>query len=119
MRPDVCRHHLLFVAIVIISCLLSSSLAFRTEPSRLPRLRFAAPTRLRDARQQSSAPELSPSCRIKVIGVGGGGGNAVNRMIESGRAVERVEMWATNTDAQALSRNLAPNKLNIGKVLSR
>jgi cell division GTPase FtsZ len=30
-----------------------------------------------------------------------------------------VEMWAVNTDAQALAKNLAPNKLNIGKVLSR
>lgn len=58
-------------------------------------------------------------CRIKVIGVGGGGGNAVNRMMESTTGVLGVEMWAVNTDAQALSRNLATNKLNIGSRTSR
>eukprot|EP00607_Mallomonas_marina_P010778 CAMPEP_0182421226 /NCGR_PEP_ID=MMETSP1167-20130531/6515_1 /TAXON_ID=2988 /ORGANISM="Mallomonas Sp, Strain CCMP3275" /LENGTH=388 /DNA_ID=CAMNT_0024598135 /DNA_START=340 /DNA_END=1507 /DNA_ORIENTATION=+ len=60
-------------------------------------------------------------CRIKVIGVGGGGGNAVNRIIDSTANIPGVEMWVCNTDAQALSRSLAePSKrLNIGKVLSR
>ena len=58
-------------------------------------------------------------CRIKVIGVGGGGGNAVNRMIESATGVQGVELWVCNTDAQALARNLAPNKLNIGATTSR
>jgi Tubulin/FtsZ family, GTPase domain len=63
------------------------------------------------------APETSP-CVIKVIGVGGGGGNAVNHMIEeniSGVA----QFWAVNTDTQALTNNLAPNKLNIGKLSTR
>lgn len=58
-------------------------------------------------------------CRIKVIGVGGGGGNAVNRMIQSSAGIQGVEMWTFNTDAQALSRSLAPNKLTIGTVTSR
>lgn len=58
-------------------------------------------------------------CRIKVIGVGGGGGNAVNRMIESSTGVAGVELWVVNTDAQALSRSLAPRKLNIGNLTSR
>lgn len=58
-------------------------------------------------------------CRIKVIGVGGGGGNAVNRMMESSTGVLGVELWTVNTDAQALSRSLAPNKLNIGATTSR
>lgn len=58
-------------------------------------------------------------CRIKVIGVGGGGGNAVNRMLESSTGVLGVELWTVNTDAQALSRSMAPNKLNIGHVTSR
>ena len=40
--------------------------------------------------------------RIKVIGVGGGGGNAVNRMIENG--MEGVEFWVMNTDKQVLDR---------------
>jgi len=56
-------------------------------------------------------------CRIKVIGVGGGGGNAVNSMMESSTGVLEVELWAVDTDAQALSRNLAPNKLNIGNII--
>lgn len=58
-------------------------------------------------------------CRIKVIGVGGGGGNAVNRMMESHTGVMGVELWTVNTDAQALSRSLAPRKLNIGQTTSR
>lgn len=62
--------------------------------------------------------ELSP-CRIKVIGVGGGGGNAINRIIESTEAIPGVELCVINTDAQALSRSATKNRLNIGKVLSR
>ncbi|WP_207729341.1 cell division protein FtsZ [Clostridium sp. 'deep sea'] len=54
---------------------------------------------------------------IKVIGVGGGGGNAVNRMIESG--VRNVEFIAVNTDSQALLANKAPLKLQIGEKLTR
>ncbi|OGC04838.1 cell division protein FtsZ [candidate division WOR-1 bacterium RIFOXYA12_FULL_43_27] len=50
---------------------------------------------------------------IKVFGVGGGGTNAVNRMIGSG--VRGVEFWGVNTDQQALSVSLADNKLIIGK----
>lgn len=61
---------------------------------------------------------VSP-CKIKVIGVGGGGGNAVNRMIASEAGIAGVEMWTVNTDAQALSKSLAPSKLNIGKTTSR
>ena len=79
---------------------------------------------------QASIPTITPTpvieaegsgspCRIKVIGVGGGGGNAVNRMMESSTGVLGVELWAVNTDAQALSRNLAPKKLNIGNITSR
>ncbi len=61
---------------------------------------------------------VSP-CRIKVIGVGGGGGNAINRMVTCDASIEGVEMWAVNTDPQALAKNSAPNKLNIGSKLSR
>src|SRR6056297_235378 len=50
---------------------------------------------------------------IKVIGVGGGGGNAINRMIEAG--VRNVEFIAVNTDAQALMSNRAEHKLQIGE----
>src|SRR3970040_876902 len=49
---------------------------------------------------------------IKVIGVGGAGGNAVNHMIEQG--VQGVEFVAVNTDAQVLSRNKARNQIQLG-----
>ena len=50
--------------------------------------------------------------KIKVIGVGGGGGNAINNMIKS--RLRNVEFVAANTDAQALKISLAPNKLQMG-----
>ncbi len=53
---------------------------------------------------------------IKVIGVGGGGGNAVNRMIKAG--LGGVEFWAINTDAQVLEMSLAENKIRIGSKLT-
>ncbi|MBX6341145.1 MAG: cell division protein FtsZ [Thermomicrobiaceae bacterium] len=55
--------------------------------------------------------------RIKVVGVGGGGGNAVNRMIASG--VEGVEFIAVNTDAQALVNSLAPVTVRLGDKLTK
>jgi cell division protein FtsZ len=54
--------------------------------------------------------------RIKVIGVGGGGGNAVNRMIQAG--LEGVEFITANTDVQALKLSLAPVKLQLGVRLT-
>ena len=54
---------------------------------------------------------------IKVIGVGGGGGNAINRMIASG--ITGVEFWSINTDAQALTQSAAPRRLQIGQKLTR
>ena len=54
--------------------------------------------------------------RIKVIGVGGGGGNAVNRMIQAG--MDGVEFIAANTDVQALKLSLAPVKLQLGVRLT-
>ncbi len=61
--------------------------------------------------------ELDHLAKIKVIGVGGGGNNAVNRMIEHG--VEGVEFIAVNTDAQALNLSMAETKLQIGEKLTR
>lgn len=55
--------------------------------------------------------------RIKVIGVGGGGQNAVNRMIEEG--IQGVEFIATNTDAQALNLSRAPTRVRLGDKLTR
>ncbi len=54
---------------------------------------------------------------IKVIGVGGGGGNAVNRMIEN--EVQGVEFVAINTDAQVLRLSKADSRIQIGKMLTR
>ncbi|MEO0756217.1 MAG: cell division protein FtsZ [Cyanobacteria bacterium J06648_16] len=55
--------------------------------------------------------------RIKVIGVGGGGCNAVNRMIDSG--LSGIEFWTLNTDAQALTHAATQNQLQIGGKLTR
>jgi len=54
---------------------------------------------------------------IKVIGVGGGGGNAVNRMVEAD--IRLVEFVAVNTDAQDLRRSKAPNRIQIGENLTK
>ncbi|HEY9285302.1 MAG TPA: cell division protein FtsZ [Pyrinomonadaceae bacterium] len=55
--------------------------------------------------------------RIKVIGVGGGGGNAVNRMIEAG--IEGIDFLVANTDLQALKRSRAPIKIQLGGKLTK
>lgn len=55
--------------------------------------------------------------KIRVVGVGGGGGNAVNSMIDKG--LMGVDFIAINCDAQALERNKAPHKIQIGKNLTR
>jgi cell division protein FtsZ len=55
--------------------------------------------------------------RIKVIGVGGGGGNAVNRMIQAG--IKGIEFMVANTDVQAMRNSLAPVKLQIGGKLTK
>ena len=61
--------------------------------------------------------ELDKFAKIKVIGVGGGGNNAVNRMISLG--LEGVEFIAINTDAQALMTAMAPKRMQIGMKLTR
>lgn len=61
--------------------------------------------------------ELDQLATIKVIGVGGGGNNAVNRMIEHG--VQGVEFIAVNTDAQALNLSKAEVKIQLGNKLTR
>ena len=61
--------------------------------------------------------DASGGARIKVVGVGGGGGNAVNTMIAAG--LPGVEFIAANTDAQALRANLAGTKMQLGEKLTR
>ena len=60
--------------------------------------------------------EVPRGAKIKVIGVGGGGGNAVNRMIAA--QMEGVEFIAANTDRQALQLSSAPVKLQLGVKLT-
>ena len=60
--------------------------------------------------------EMDQLAKIKVIGVGGGGCNAVNRMISSG--LKGVDFVVANTDVQALNKSLAPVKLQIGAELT-
>jgi cell division protein FtsZ len=60
---------------------------------------------------------LDRGAKIRVVGVGGGGGNAVNSMIK--RGLHGVDFFAINTDTQALDRSDAPSKIQIGKNLTR
>ena len=62
-------------------------------------------------------PEIETFARIRVVGIGGSGGNAVNHMINS--KVRGVEFVAINSDAQDLHRSLARKKIHIGKNLTR
>jgi cell division protein FtsZ len=63
------------------------------------------------------SPQTESFARIKVVGIGGGGSNAVNRMIEEGLA--GIEFVAINTDAQALLLSNAPTRVRIGDKLTR
>jgi cell division protein FtsZ len=62
-------------------------------------------------------PDITPLASIKVMGIGGGGGNAANRMVSA--KVEGVDFIAINTDAQALYHSQAPHRINIGKALTK
>ncbi len=66
---------------------------------------------------QRVEPEIETFARIRVVGCGGSGGNAVNHMVNS--KVKGVEFIAVNTDAQDLHRSLAKRKIHIGKNLTR
>ncbi|HEY5383020.1 MAG TPA: cell division protein FtsZ, partial [Candidatus Paceibacterota bacterium] len=62
-------------------------------------------------------PEIEAFARIRVVGVGGSGKNAVNHMMES--KVRGVDFISINTDAQDLQHSLAKKKIHIGKNLTR
>ncbi|MBD0289868.1 MAG: cell division protein FtsZ [Thermoleophilia bacterium] len=82
---------------------------------RAPAARWAEPAaRIRRAPRPESAAYLAV---IRVVGVGGGGLNAVNRMIEAG--ISQVEFVAVNTDIQQLRASDAPIKLHIGRELTQ
>ncbi|CAA6664048.1 unnamed protein product [Spirodela intermedia] len=85
--------------------------SFRSKARALPMRRsvFSASSFL--------ATAASDGARIKVIGIGGGGNNAVNRMIGSG--LQGVDFYAINTDAQALLQSSATQRIRIGEQLTR
>jgi cell division protein FtsZ len=88
--------------------------------SRQPADRFVRARLERDkeeGRMRDPNQTLEGNARIKVVGVGGGGSNAVNRMIRS--KLRGVEFIAINTDLQALAKSEAEVKVNIGKKLTR
>ena len=62
-------------------------------------------------------PDFETFAKIKVVGIGGGGGSAINRMITEG--IKGVDFVAVNTDVQALHQNLAKQKISIGKTVTR
>jgi len=62
-------------------------------------------------------PEIETFAKIKVVGIGGSGGSATDRMVRAG--IRGVEFIALNTDVQALHNNAAPKKLHIGKSVTR
>src|SRR5947207_9430562 len=84
---------------------------------------MAAPMRPTDATRETQRlrlrldEECTAGARIKVIGVGGGGSNAVNRMVQTG--LDGVEFMVVNTDLQALRTNAASMKLQIGSKLTK
>merc|ERR1719424_1115347 len=98
---------MLLLPLLSAAAALNAGLRTGTSVSRAlpPARRAVAPT----------AQDVMAPCVIKVVGVGGGGGNAVNRMIQFGQAqTGAVEYWALNTDIQALDASLSPNRLGLG-----
>ncbi|WJX31622.1 Cell division protein FtsZ 1 [Trifolium repens] len=98
---------------------LSSSFTLRNSISLNPRLRTCSNTEplRRRFRPVSCSFDSIDNAKIKVVGVGGGGNNAVNRMIGCG--LQGVDFYAINTDAQALLHSVAENPIKIGELLTR
>lgn len=62
-------------------------------------------------------PDIETFAKIKVVGIGGSGGSALNRMMQ--HKIRGIDFVAINTDAQALHHNAAPTKIHIGKSVTR
>ena len=62
-------------------------------------------------------PDIMPGATIRVLGIGGGGSNAVRRMVDA--KVQGVEFISVNTDIQALYHNPAPTKITVGRGTTR
>ena len=112
------------IRVLVGLCLLATALSLRLGGGGMrgmTSLRMSANTKQGETPKTAPIPSfttLSNQCKIKVIGVGGGGGNAVNRMVAESDALG-VEMWTINTDSQAIVRSKVKNTLNIGKTTSR
>ena len=85
--------------------------------SRVTRLTASGRSRPAASPSSGAQPGAETFAAIKVIGVGGGGGNAVDRMIRSN--IAGLEFIAVNTDAQALMRSLAPTRIRIGDKVTK
>ncbi|XVE50748.1 hypothetical protein DITRI_Ditri01bG0188200 [Diplodiscus trichospermus] len=101
------------ISTISSSSLLSSKPCF---PSKKPLKRSFSRTRQHFGGISCSFASME-TAKIKVLGVGGGGNNAVNRMIGSG--LQGVDFYAINTDSQALLQSAAENPLQIGELLTR
>ncbi|PPD80418.1 hypothetical protein GOBAR_DD22652 [Gossypium barbadense] len=102
-----------FISPTSSSSSLSSKLCFS---SKKPLKRSSFSTYHRFGRISCSFASME-TAKIKVVGVGGSGNNAVNRMIGSG--LQGVDFYAVNTDSQALLQSSAENPLQIGELLTR
>src|SRR5688572_22337808 len=69
------------------------------------------------SRRESRRMDMEGLPLIKVVGVGGGGSNAVNRLVE--QRIPGIELIALNTDAQALAHSVAPTRIRIGDRLTK
>src|ERR1041385_5590259 len=83
----------------------------------MPRTYRARPVYERSETYQMAQARAHSGAVIKVVGVGGGGSNAVNRMIEAG--LQGVELIAMNTDLQVLELSLASQRLQLGDALTK
>jgi cell division protein FtsZ len=127
------RFCIFFVIVLNYSCIWAfhrfpASRYFLSSSSRIQQIRNAAPRLTSDLRGAKNAKEVvshgiipdggvSP-CVIKVVGVGGGGGNAISRMIDTG--VDGVDFIAINTDLQALAKfQKSAQTLSIGREVTR
>ena len=106
-----------FAPAVTPSALSSRGAVSRGRVAALGKPRTRGTARARSRASPSTVAMAANDAKIKVIGCGGGGGNAVNRMVNSG--LRGVEFWSLNTDAQALVQSQADNRLQIGKNATR
>ena len=106
-----------FAPTVTPSALSSRGAVSRGRVAALGKPRARGTARARSRALPSTVAMAANDAKIKVIGCGGGGGNAVNRMVNSG--LRGVEFWSLNTDAQALVQSQADHRLQIGKNATR